>query len=142
TWGDWGGPSVDLQDDFNENALSLTRNNVDVRRKATMMMYGDVYEYFWADKGGFDYADFAETVTGEFRSPTGANSVKHLVGNNSDKEAGIRADMRNMSTRLGCQLRRLEDVYLIYADATMGHAGATTVAKSLEAYNAVRKRAG
>src|SRR5690606_14641361 len=81
-----------------ENALSLTRNNVDVRRKATMMMYGDVYEYFWADKGGFDYADFAETVTGEFRSPTGANSVKHLVGNNSDHVAGIGAPMRNMST--------------------------------------------
>ena len=142
TWGDWGGPSVDLQDDFNENALSLTRNNVDVRRKATMMMYGDVYEYFWADKGGFDYADFAETVTGEFRSPTGANSVKHLVGNNSDHVAGIGAPMRNMSTSLSTHLLRLADVYLIYAEAIMGNAGATTDAKALEAYNAVRKRAG
>lgn len=142
TWGDWGGPSVDLQDDFNENALSLTRNNVDVRRKATMMMYGDVYEYFWADKGGFDYADFAETVTGEFRSPTGANSVKHLVGNNSDHVAGIGAPMRNMSTSLSTHLLRLADVYLIYAEAVMGNAGSTTNAKALEAYNAVRKRAG
>lgn len=142
TWGDWGGPSVDLQDDFNENALSLTRNNVDVRRKATMMMYGDVYEYFWADKGGFDYADFAETVTGEFRSPTGANNVKHLVGNNSDHVAGIGAPMRNMSTSLSTHLLRLADVYLIYAEAIMGNAGSTTDAKALEAYNAVRKRAG
>lgn len=142
TWGDWGGPSVDLQDDFNENALSLTRNNVDVRRKATMMMYGDVYAYFWTDKGGFDYADFAENVTGEFRSPTGANSVKHLVGNNSDHVAGIGAPMRNMSTSLSTHLLRLADVYLIYAEAIMGNAGSTTDAKALEVYNAVRKRAG
>lgn len=142
TWGDWGGPSVDLQDDFNESALSLTRNNVDVRRKATMMMYGDVYAYFWADQGGFDYADFAENVTGEFRSPTGANSVKHLVGNNSDHVAGIGVPLRNMSTSLSTHLLRLADVYLIYAEAVMGNAGSTTNAKALEAYNAVRKRAG
>ncbi|MBD1435097.1 RagB/SusD family nutrient uptake outer membrane protein [Sphingobacterium sp. DN00404] len=142
TWGDWGGPSVDLQDDFNENALSLTRNNVDVRRKVTMMMYGDVYAYFWADQGGFDYANFAENVTGEFRSPTGANSVKHLVGNNSDHVAGIGAPMRNMSTSLSTHLLRLADVYLIYAEAIMGNAGSTTDARALEAYNAVRKRAG
>jgi hypothetical protein len=33
TWGGFNGPSVDLQDAFSENALSLTRNNVDDRRK-------------------------------------------------------------------------------------------------------------
>ncbi|SFC68952.1 Starch-binding associating with outer membrane [Parapedobacter composti] len=142
TWGDWGGPSADLQEDFGENALSLTRNNSDVRRKATMMMYGDVYDYFWADRGGFDYADFCRNVTGEFRSPTGANSVKHLVGNNNDHVAGIGAPMRNMSTSLSTHLLRLADVYLIYAEAVIGNSGSTTNAKALEVYNAVRRRAG
>jgi len=33
TWEGWNGPSVDLQDAFNEDALSLTRNNIDDRRK-------------------------------------------------------------------------------------------------------------
>src|SRR5690606_39547008 len=41
TWGDWNGPSVDLQQAFGENALLTDRNNADLRRKATMMMYGD-----------------------------------------------------------------------------------------------------
>lgn len=52
TWGGYSGPSVDLQDAFGENALSLTRNNIDTRRKATMMMYNDTYDYFlpiWVD---------------------------------------------------------------------------------------------
>lgn len=142
TWGDWGSPSVDLQQDFGENALSLTRNNVDVRRKATMMMYGDVYDYFWTDRGGFDYADHCENTIGEFRAPTGSNNVKHLVGNNSDHVAGIGAPMRNMSTSLSTHLLRLADVYLIYAEAVIGNNGTTSDAKVLEVYNAVRKRAG
>ena len=68
TWGGYGGPSVDLQDAFGENALSLTRNNVDTRRKATMMMYGDMYDYFWVDKGGLDYTAFA-VESMEYQSP-------------------------------------------------------------------------
>ena len=91
-WGGWGGPSVDLQDAFNENALSLTRQNVDDRRKATLMMVGDHYDYFWADCGGFEmvkycyggYADNGAPGPGQWESPTGACEVKHLYGNNAD----------------------------------------------------------
>ncbi|MFA5046616.1 MAG: RagB/SusD family nutrient uptake outer membrane protein, partial [Paludibacter sp.] len=55
TWGTWVGLTIDLEDAFGEDASSLTRNNSDARRKATMMMQGDHYDYFWTDKGGFDY---------------------------------------------------------------------------------------
>jgi hypothetical protein len=142
TWGDWGGPSVDLQEAFGENALSLTRTNTDRRRKASMMMFSDKYEYFWSDKGGFDYSDFAINTTGEFRSPVGANSVKHLVGNNNDHIVGIGTGMANMATSLSTHLLRLADVYLIYAEAVLGNSSSTTNAKGLQCYNQVRARAG
>ena len=44
-WGGYAGPSVDLQDAFGISALESpeTRSDTDTRRKATMMMAGDVY---------------------------------------------------------------------------------------------------
>ncbi len=143
TWGGYGGPSVDLQDAFGESALSLTRNNHDDRRQATMMMYGDYYDYFWTDKGGLDYNYFCseyETGPNEFQCPTGANIVKHIVGNNADHIAGIGHSMSRMATSLATHILRLSDVYLIYAEAVIGNNGSTTDAKALEAFNAVRQR--
>ena len=56
SWGDWTAPSTDLQDAFGVSPLDNPeqRADVDKRRKATMMMAGDVYSYWWQDKGGFD----------------------------------------------------------------------------------------
>lgn len=139
TWGGYGGPSVDLQDAFGENALSLTRNNVDARRKATMMMVGDKYDYFWVDKGGFDYTQFA-IVDMEYQSPVGANEVKHLVGNDNDHKIGIGHSMARMATSLSTHLLRLADVYLIYAEAVLGNNASTTDPKALKAFNDVRGR--
>ncbi len=139
TWGGYAGPSVDLQQAFGENALSLTRNNVDARRKATMMMVGDVYDYFWVDKGGFDYTQFA-VIDMEYQSPVGANSVKHLVGNDNDHQIGIGHAMARMATSLSTHLLRLSDIYLIYAEAVMGNNTSTSDAKALKAYNDVRGR--
>lgn len=141
TWGGYAGPSVDLQDAFGENALSLERRNRDTRRKATMMMYGDVYDYFWADKGGFDWADYVLNVQGEIQTPTGANQVKHLVGNNNDHVLGLGYGMANMATGLSTHLLRLSDVYLIYAEAVLGNQSSTSNAKALEMVNRVRARA-
>ncbi len=139
TWGGYGGPSVDLQDAFGENALSLTRNNVDARRKATMMMYGDKYDYFWVDKGGLDYTEFAiESM--EYQSPVGANEVKHIVGNDNDHQIGIGHAMARMATSLSTHLLRLSDVYLIYAEAVLGNSASTSDAKALKAFNDVRGR--
>ncbi|KAA6341536.1 RagB/SusD family nutrient uptake outer membrane protein [termite gut metagenome] len=140
SWGGWVGPTVDLQDAFGENALSLTRNNSDKRRKATMMMYGDHYDYFWTDKGGFDWTAYIVFEREEVNG-VGANVVKHLVGDNADHLAGNGESMYNMATGLNTHLLRLADVYLIYAEAVIGNNGSTTDASALAAYNKVLLRA-
>ncbi|MFA6677193.1 MAG: RagB/SusD family nutrient uptake outer membrane protein [Bacteroidales bacterium] len=141
-WGGYTGPTVDLQEAFGENALSLSRNNKDARRKATMMMYGDKYDYFWTDKGGFDWWDFCVNNPdgpGTLQTPTGASCVKQLVGDAADHAISGDA-LTNMSTSLSTHILRLADVYLIYAEATLGNAESTTDAKALSAFNAVRGR--
>lgn len=141
-WGDWTGPSVDLQDAFGEDATKLTRVNNDKRRKATMMMYGDNYSYFWTDKGGFDYSGFVESTHGEYRSSTGANCVKNLVGNDADHQKGAGIGCVQQQTNLATHLLRLSDVYLIYAEAILGNSSSTSDASALSAFNTVRTRAG
>jgi len=145
TWGTWVGLTVDLQDAFGENASSLTRINTDARRKATMMMQGDHYDYFWTDKGGFDYdwnkttsSDGALTVT--YGSATGSNCVKNIVGDNADHLAGSGISLARMSTALSMHLLRLSDVYLVYAEAVLGNGSSTSDAAALKAFNSVRGR--
>ncbi len=157
TWGGWNGPSLDLIEAFDESPLNQNRNNVDARRKATLMMAGDVYEYFWTDrastfaKGGFEICDFyfKEDVTdrdgltggGTFQSPTGAQEVKHLVGDNADHIAGVGYGLERMATSLATHVLRLADVYLILAEAqALIDGGTTTNADALAAFNAVHNR--
>ncbi len=153
-WGNWTGPSLDLQTAFGEDATKLTRNNFDKRRKATMMMYGDVYENFWRDHptkagaegdvtfpNGFDWTKYCRDVLSSFDSSTGANCVKHLVGNNNDHIAEIGVSMGGMKTGLATHLLRLADVYLIYAEAILGNSESTSDAAALKAFNTVRARA-
>lgn len=141
TWGGYNGPSIDLQKAFGEDALSLDRKNQDTRRKATMMMFGDKYDYFWVDKGGFDWFDYNKNELGAIQCPTGANQVKHLVGNNNDHVIGLGYGMGRMATGLSTHLLRLADVYLIYAEAKLGNQESTTDAKAVEVFNRVRARA-
>ncbi|MBP1676377.1 MAG: glycan metabolism protein [Bacteroidetes bacterium] len=145
TWGTYVGPTVDLQTAFGENASSFTRINTDARRKATMMMQGDHYDYFWADKGGFDYdwnkttsSDNALTVT--FASPTGSNCVKNIVGDNQDHINGASVGLSRMSTALSTHLLRLADVYLVYAEAVLGNSSSTSDASAIDAFYKVRSR--
>ncbi len=125
-WGGYAGPSVDLQDAFGISALESpeTRSDTDTRRKATMMMAGDVYDYFWQDKGGFDYLRFIYDAeygkggpNGDYQSPTGANHVKHLYGNNNDHVLGLGVSAGNMYSGLATHILRLSDIYLVYAEA-------------------------
>ncbi|WP_291529991.1 RagB/SusD family nutrient uptake outer membrane protein [Bacteroides sp. UBA939] len=148
-WGGFIGPSVDLQDAFGVDALKSPeeRHDTDVRRKATMMMPGDVYNYFWTDKGGFDYLRFiydteygAGGPGGAFQSNTGANCVKHLYGDAYDHKTALGIDADRMASGLSTHILRLGDVYLIYAEAVLGNAASTTDASALEAFNAVRSR--
>lgn len=146
-WGGWNGPSVDLQDAFGENALSSTRYNVDKRRKATMMMAGDKYDYFYTDKGGFDYLKFIYqgytgdlNGPGQFESPTGAQEVKHIYGDDADHQLYVGGPAARMSSGLYTHLLRLSDVYLIYCEAVMGNQTSTTDPKALEYFYDVRHR--
>jgi hypothetical protein len=147
-WGGWGGPSVDLQDAFNENALSTSRQNVDARRKATLMMVDDHYDYFWADCGGFEmlkycyggYTDNGAPGPGQWESPTGACEVKHLYGNNADHTRFYGAPAGRMAYALRTHLLRLADVYLIYCEAAMGNSTSTTDPKILDIFYQVRHR--
>lgn len=139
SWGTWVGITVDLQNLFGEDARNKTsRVNTDARRQATMMMLGDKYDYFWADKGGFTYNWINGTVT--YGVGTGSNVAKHLVGNNNDHVVGIGTGMDRMATSLATHILRLADVYLIYAEAILGNNGSTSDAKALAAFNAVRSR--
>ena len=115
-WGTWTGPMVDLQEAFGETALSKQRNNRDARRKATMMMYSDRYDYFWRDKGGFLWNDLALGVKDNLNN-LGANCVKFLVGNAYDHQDAGGGTMDNMANGLFTHLLRLADVYLVYAEA-------------------------
>lgn len=149
-WGGWGGPSVDLQDAFGVSALDdpSLRSDIDTRRKATMMLVGDKYEYFWTDKGGFDYLRFiydsegyGKGGPGQWQCPTGSNNVKHLYGNTYDHVQALGTSPDMMANGLATHILRLADVYLVYAEAMLGTSGSTSDASALAAFNAVRRRA-
>lgn len=150
TWGGYQGPSVDLQDAFGVSALDdpSQRADIDARRKATMMLPGDKYDYFWQDKGGFDVLRFVYDETygvggpgGSWQSNTGAQNVKHLYGDTYDHELGCGVTPKYMYSQLATHILRLADVYLVYAEAVLGNNSATSDPGALAAYNAVRNRA-
>ena len=61
-WAQWAGMSTDLQEAFGIKLLEQTPdiwlNNRDTRLKATMMLPGYKYDYFWTDRGGFEFLRF------------------------------------------------------------------------------------
>lgn len=150
-WGGYSGLSVDLQEAFGVKLLSISSPDqlptTDARLKATMMLPGYTYDYFWQDRGGFDYLrflydkDYAQGSPGELQSATGANCVKHLYGDNYDHEQATGITPQNMAYQLSTHVLRLADVYLIYAEAKMGTATSTTDAGAIDAFYAVRSRA-
>jgi len=153
-WGDWKGPSVDLQAAFGVSAKDdpTTRaSEKDIRRKATCMMFGDQYSYYWADKGGFDFyrffydKDYASS-SGAFGCEAGANYAKHLYGNNADHIAALGTNASRMCNQLPTHILRLSDIYLVYAEACLlandpGRTGEDT-GEALTYVNKVRERAG
>lgn len=142
SWGTWAGPTIDLQRLFGDTASTKTRVNTDVRRKATMMMYTDYYPYFWRDKGGFTatWDDNNNVAGATFGCGTGANCVKHIVGNTEDHKAEYGSSSQRMATSLSTHLIRLADVYLIYAEAVLGNQASTSDPEALRLFNLVRHR--
>ena len=151
-WGDWKGPSVDLQEAFGVSALDNPeqREDTDDRRKATMMMFGDQYEYFWTDKGGFDFYRFfydpdycpggltSNGSSKNFGCGSGANYCKHLYGDDADHIAAFGYTSFGMYNQLPTHILRLGDIYLVYAEACYltGDSGS-----ALEYVNKIRTRA-
>ena len=154
-WGDWNGPSVDLQNAFGvsalDNPLDRLANPTDDRRAATMMMFGDSYDYFWTDvPGGFnlfrffyddDYCPGGLTSNGSLRDwpcNTGAFYCKHLFGDNADHKAAFGYPADYMFNQLPTHIFRLGDLYLIYAEAAYLTGDSAT---ALEYVNKIRERA-
>lgn len=154
-WGGWGGPSVDLADAFGVKSTddpALRATELDTRRKCTMMMPGDFYEYFWQDKTdpithrtGFNYIvglhetkEYGKGCPGEMQCGTGTNNVKHLYGNDYDHTLGVGVPADRMAYQLPTHILRLADVYLIYAEAALE----TNPGDALKYFNMVRARAG
>ncbi len=143
--------SVDLQEAFGVKLLEQTPdswiNATDTRLKATMMLPGYTYSYFWADQGGINFlrfiydTDYNSAATQSLESATGSNSVKHLYGNNQDHVDGTGVSAAYMYSSLATHLLRLADVYLIYAEAKMGTASSTSDATAIDAFYKVRSRA-
>ena len=161
-WGQWNGPSVALQDQFTDlsntdGALAsmdpALRSDVDPRRKATMMLAGDTYDYFWTTNGGFDYLRFfydpnygpsgtSNASDGQMNSPTGAGCVKFLYGDGNDHLAALGVSAGRMAYGLSTHILRLSDIYLVYCEAKLHGPGSTTSdALALQCYNDVRNRA-
>jgi hypothetical protein len=145
-WGGYTGPSVDLMEAFGVTPVQKPSERIgdrDSRRKATMMMAGDKYDYFWTDKGGFDFLKFlfdgsyGKGGPGELQAPCGANNVKHLYGNDADHVKALGKTPQNMAYELPTHILRLSDVYLVYAEAVYD----TDQAAALEYVNKVRERA-
>lgn len=164
-WGDWVSPSADLMDAFNVSPLTdpAQRINVDARRKASFMMAGDTYDYFWRDKkynnayngtgSGFDYLQFlyddnyycddnyAGIKKQGLKSMSGANIAKHQYGNIKDHELMFGSTPTQQRSSMATHVLRLSDVYLIYAEAVIGNSSSTTDANAIDAFYQVRHRA-
>ena len=154
-WGQWNGPSIALQDQFGVSALQdpAVRSDVDTRRKATMMLAGDTYDYFWTTNGGFDYLKFfyddaygpsgtTNASDKSMNSPTGAGCVKFLYGDGNDHMAALGVSAGRMAYGLSTHILRLADVYLIYCEAKLhGPGSSTSDALAVQCYNDIRNRA-
>lgn len=148
-WGGWGGPSYDLMLAYGADPLidprERARTETDTRRKSTIMMAGDQYEYFWRDKGGFDllryiYDDeYGKGGPDQFQGPCGGQNCKHLYGNIADHEAETGLTPANMAYQLPTHILRLGDVYLVGAEASLLSGNADD---ALTYVNKIRERAG
>ena len=99
----------------------------DKRRKATWMADGDFYPEINIANGGYN-VDHENTFV---------NVKKGVVGSNKDNP-----NISRQNSSLNSYMMRLAEVYLNYAEATLGNNATTTDADALTYVNLLRKRAG
>lgn len=120
-WGDAHGASADILKYY------VNHPEDSIRRKATFMFPGDVYEEISATDSGYWYTD-----------STIANVKKYIVGTPEDND-GVGEIMR---TENNTYMLRLAEVYLIYAEAILGNDAVTSDPDALFYFQAIKDRAG
>lgn len=148
----WGGYKS-LTVDFINNLVENSRNSLgviqnDLRRKSIYMQLGDHYPEMHKANGGYtynihkkypdDYPDAAFAGQTETAAPVLNNVKKYVLGNADD----VGVSVSNQAAPINQYILRLSDVYLIYAEATIGSGDQTADPTALSYYNAVRTRAG
>lgn len=119
------GPTIDLQADY-------AKEPGDARRKATIMLAGDVYPELNSAGGGY-------TVPADVNAQnTKAGIRKYVVGTRADNGGLGAAQSAGNNT----YLMRYSEVLLIEAEAVLGGAATTSAPAALTAYNLVRSRVG
>lgn len=116
----------------------------DKRQPAIFMAPGNHYPEIRKADGGYTYKIVNRdpndpNITLEGAAPLLNNLKKYVVGSADDNGGKVST---GQATALNQYMLRLADVYLIYAEATLGAAGSTADAKALEYFNAIRQRAG
>lgn len=119
----WGGGSHVSSWTFESLGGTSTQ---DARRKATYMVRGDHYPELRTAFGGYTYE-------GD-RVPY----KKYVVGRPEDNDGQVGF----MSIDLNTYMMRLAEVYLIYAETYLGNNNSTSNPQALQAFNALRQRAG
>lgn len=119
------GPTIDLQTDY-------AKEPGDARRKATIMLVGDVYPELNSAGGGF-------AVPADVNAQgTKAGIKKYVVGTRADNGGLGAAQSAGNNT----YLMRYAEVLLIEAEAVLAGAANTSSAAALAPYNLVRNRVG
>lgn len=132
TWGAGKGPTISLQNLFNEHPE-------DARRKWTYMTNGDYYPNLAKEDGGYTYQY-------QFRDPDDIESVvensgemlahikKYVIGKASDNGGQVG---QNQDAGNNVYILRLSDVYFLYAEAAMGLNESTSDGSAINAINTV-----
>lgn len=133
----WGGStycSYDLWEEFKEYEDQTLGTKVDdaIRRHNCIASYGESYPELSANPEK-PYV-YGET---ESAGSQGANVKKYVIGTNAVNGFAV-----NNNSGINTYMMRLAEVYLNYAEATLGNNGKTTDATALKYFNALRTRAG
>jgi hypothetical protein len=114
-------PTIDLQNAYESN---------DKRRKATIMLPGDIYPELVTKEDGY-------TVPATGLTPTIAGFRKYVVGSQAEH-----SNVCFMSTDENTSILRYADILLIHAEAILAGSGTTSDVVALKSFNEVRARAG
>lgn len=140
----WGGfksmtydfvKAIDANDGASDSVIQ------DLRKSSIYMSLGDYYPNLNSAGGGYQYYIVNRDIDGnelEGKAPVANNIKKYVVGSQDD----IGESVINQATPLNQYMLRLADVYLIFAEATLGSSVSTSNAEALTYYNAIRDRAG